>query len=460
MKRYQFNKKLVLFFLVAFLVSSFIAVRLPIVKAQTDSWTINYNQFSSLDPYVIPISLSSNFSMSISSTLDFTTNGNTLYLYFCASGGSTSDYICGFFETVWGNCGLIIHGSGNSFQWTPNTDIILSYDSVTQDLRITDNEGNYTDAYMADNGGGVDLSSVSELLIASDNNPPYSFASGNVSIDYYANQVLVPICVTLSYGLLVGGDSSTVVYVNGNAFPLNANFAVATSSPVNLTAVPSCGWSFSYWVEQNPVTGQFVFMSSSNPVITSFSSNPNDPYVIFGVVLVPSSSPPPTPAPTGSAIPSGTYGGSWPASQSSGFQVSNLNLGTVAANSIIEAQLKFTFQGTNINIDSITLSEPFKDWCTQISQASQTSIVSEAGVTLTFHIPSDVAAGAYNGTITVQATDNLGETYTYTAQVSADIGTSSPSSPSLWIDTHIQAVALLAALAAVIVVVAAVSRKK
>ena len=456
MKRHQFNKKLVLFFLVAFLISSFIAVRLPIVKAQTDSWTINYNQFSSLDPYVIPVSLSSNFSMSISSTLDFTTNGNTLYLYFCASGGSTSDYICGFYETIWGNCGLITHGNSNSFQWTPNTDITLSYDSVTQDLRITDNEGNYTDAYMADNGGGVDLSSVSELLIASDNNPPYSFPSGSVTIDYYANQLRVPICVTLSYDLLVGGDSSTAVYVNGNAFPLNANFAVATNSPVNLTVVPSCGWSFSYWVEQNPVTGQFVFMSSSNPLITSFSSDPNDPYVTFGVVLFPSSSPTPTPTP----IPSGTYGGSWSSTsqQSSGFQVSNLNLGTVAANSIIEAQLKFTFQGTNINIDSITLSEPFKDWCTQISQASQTSIVSGAGVTLTFHIPSDVAAGAYNGTITVQATDNMGGTYTCTAQVSADVGR--PSSPSLWIDTHIQDVALLAALVAVIVVVVAVSRKK
>jgi hypothetical protein len=163
-----------------------------------------------------------------------------------------------------------------------------------------------------------------------------------------------------------------------------------------------------------------------------------------------------------------TQGGSWinpspqpstspaPLLQNSGFQVLNLNLGDVAANSTVHAELQFTFGGSSLNVESVTLSAPFNVWCTTISaQNANVNFVNDVGsVALTFHVPG--ALGVYNGTVEVQAQDSLGVTYMSNGDVSANVVSNSwISQGSQWIQTHMLYVIAGVAILALIVAVAA-----
>jgi hypothetical protein len=127
-----------------------------------------------------------------------------------------------------------------------------------------------------------------------------------------------------------------------------------------------------------------------------------------------------------------TYSGSWtsgpaPTSspQSSSFQVQNLILGTVAPGKTVQAQVKVASTvSATINVELVTFSDPFNEWATSISSVSFTG--GSGSIPVTFNVPSN-AAGLYNGTVTVQATSAQG-TYTSTADVTANVATSSPSS--------------------------------
>jgi len=110
------------------------------------------------------------------------------------------------------------------------------------------------------------------------------------------------------------------------------------------------------------------------------------------------------------------------------FKVSNIDLGEISANSTVTATLHFTYSGSSIHLQSISLPEPFNDWYVQ--NANFTSLVytlnpsgaNSDSVNLVFNVPN-VSETAFNGDFSVSAVDAFGAVHTSTGLISSGAAT-------------------------------------
>ena len=127
----------------------------------------------------------------------------------------------------------------------------------------------------------------------------------------------------------------------------------------------------------------------------------------------------------------GGGGGGGPSSSTIALTITALNLGTVLPNQTLAVYLTLSATGGTITIRSVTFSDAFTSWLTLDNFVFVTVPAGgQQQLRLILNVPSEVTAGEYSGTITVEGIDYLGTTYRASNEVTAIVDGAGANLPS------------------------------
>lgn len=235
-------------------------------------------------------------------------------------------------------------------------------------------------------------------------NEIFGFHSSGVNVtvnNYFLNNILELACV---------GSGTVQVQVYTRSSPVSVSGASANFDPVNHIAS--------------------IAVSSSNIVQLNWNPNNPNPTPAPGGGGGDNPTPNPTnpqPSITQTPLPSTPLGGKT-------FIVDDVNLGEIAANTSVTANLHFQFAGSSITLKSLSLPAPFNGWYIPSDISRYTYVLSSNGVgsgdyTLMFNV-SDVSVAGQSGVFTLSATDAFNVVHTASAKIS--FGETSESSTGVF----------------------------
>ena len=111
-----------------------------------------------------------------------------------------------------------------------------------------------------------------------------------------------------------------------------------------------------------------------------------------------------------------------------GFNIDNIDLGTVEPNSTVSSSLHFTFSGSDVTLQTLTFPEPFKTWYLASGDISSVKYILQPNgevsgtVQLAFQIPANVTEQHYSGSFSLTCIDAFGAIKTSSATISCDVG--------------------------------------